>query len=67
MDYVGASYDVVEVDSVRRNELKWSKYKKVPVVVVEKPAQDDFVVNFIILDFSVSDTVNTVLFVSAIK
>ena len=30
LDYYGISYDVVEVNSVKRTEIKWSKYKKVP-------------------------------------
>jgi len=35
LDYFGLSYDVIEVNSVLRKEVKWSKYKKVPIVVVE--------------------------------
>jgi len=35
LDYYGFSYDVIEVNSVRRKETKWSKYKKVPILVVE--------------------------------
>jgi len=35
LDYYGLNYDVVEVNSVMRTQMKWSKYKKVPVVVVE--------------------------------
>jgi len=35
LDYFGISYDVIEVNSVLRTQMKWSKYKKVPVVVVE--------------------------------
>ena len=35
LDYFGLSYDVVEVNSVMRTQVKWSKYKKVPIVVVE--------------------------------
>ena len=35
LDYFGLSYDVVEVNSVLRTQVKWSKYKKVPIVVVE--------------------------------
>ncbi|XP_069134039.1 prostaglandin E synthase 2-like [Argopecten irradians] len=33
LDYYGLSYDVVEVNSVFRSEIKWSKYKKVPILV----------------------------------
>jgi len=35
LDYYGFNYDVVEVNSVLRTQMKWSKYKKVPVVVVQ--------------------------------
>jgi microsomal prostaglandin-E synthase 2 len=35
LDYYGINYDVIEVNSVLRTQMKWSKYKKVPVVVVE--------------------------------
>jgi len=33
LDYFGFSYDVVEVNSVLRQQVKWSKYKKVPILV----------------------------------
>jgi hypothetical protein len=35
LDYFGLSYDVVEVNSVLRTQVKWSTYKKVPILVVE--------------------------------
>jgi len=35
LDYYGFNYDVVEVNSVMRTQVKWSKYKKVPIVVVQ--------------------------------
>merc|ERR1712079_290555 len=35
LDYFGLAYDVIEVNSVMRKEVKWSQYKKVPIVVVE--------------------------------
>jgi len=35
LDYFGFNYDVIEVNSVMRQQVKWSKYKKVPIVVVE--------------------------------
>jgi microsomal prostaglandin-E synthase 2 len=37
LDYYGISYDVVEVNSVKRTEVKWSKYKKVPLLLVQTP------------------------------
>jgi len=36
LDYFGFTYDIVEVNSVLRQQVKWSKYKKVPIVVVEQ-------------------------------
>lgn len=35
LDYFGFNYDVIEVNSVMRKQVKWSKYKKVPILVVE--------------------------------
>lgn len=35
LDYYGISYDVVEVDPVLRNEIKWSKYRKVPILMAK--------------------------------
>lgn len=38
LDYMGISYSVVEVDAVLRQDIKWSKQKKVPMVLIrEKP------------------------------
>jgi len=37
LDYYGISYDVVEVNSVKRTEIKWSKYKKVPLLIISSP------------------------------
>jgi len=35
LDYFGFSYDVIEVNSVLRKQVKWSKYKKVPILVAK--------------------------------
>ncbi|XP_015116060.1 prostaglandin E synthase 2 [Diachasma alloeum] len=35
LDYYGISYDVVEVDPVLRKEIKWSKYRKVPILLAK--------------------------------
>ncbi|CAG9761507.1 unnamed protein product [Ceutorhynchus assimilis] len=35
LDYYGISYDVVEVDPVLRQSIKWSEYRKVPILVVK--------------------------------
>lgn len=38
LDFFGISYDIVEVNSIKRTETKWSKsYKKVPILVVQTP------------------------------
>ena len=38
LNYMGLSYDIVEVNSVMRTQVKWSKYKKVPILVAETPS-----------------------------
>ena len=45
LDYYGFSYDVVEVNSVRRGEVKWSKYRKVPILVCHGLGKDGYLVN----------------------
>nr|CAD7411579.1 unnamed protein product [Timema poppensis] len=35
LDYYGFSYDVVEVNPVLRQQIRWSLYKKVPIVVAK--------------------------------
>lgn len=35
LDYYGISYDVIEVDPVLRQSIKWSPYKKVPILVAK--------------------------------
>lgn len=35
LDYYGISYDVVEVDPVLRGQIKWSPYKKVPILLAK--------------------------------
>lgn len=35
LDYYGISYDVIEVDPVLRQSIKWSEYKKVPILVAQ--------------------------------
>ncbi|GFN73506.1 prostaglandin e synthase 2 [Plakobranchus ocellatus] len=37
LDYHGFSYDVIEVNSITKKQLKWSGYPKVPVLIVEMP------------------------------
>lgn len=35
LDYYGISYEVIEVDPVLRQSIKWSEYKKVPILVAK--------------------------------
>lgn len=35
LDYYGISYDVIEVDPVLRQAIKWSPYKKVPILLAK--------------------------------
>lgn len=35
LDHAGLSYSVVEVDAVLRQSIKWSPYKKVPILLVK--------------------------------
>ncbi|GBP96524.1 Prostaglandin E synthase 2, partial [Eumeta japonica] len=35
LDYHGISYDIVEVDAVLRQAIKWSEYKKVPILLAK--------------------------------
>lgn len=34
LDYYGLSYNIVEVNPVLRQQIKWSKYKKVPILLI---------------------------------
>ncbi|CAG5134086.1 unnamed protein product [Candidula unifasciata] len=45
LDYHGFSYDVIEVNSVTKKQIKWTDYPKVPILVVETAgAQPDLVI-----------------------
>ena len=33
LDYYGFSYNIVEVNPVLRQQIKWSEYKKVPILL----------------------------------
>ncbi|KAL5280972.1 Su(P) family protein [Megaselia abdita] len=41
LDSVGISYSVVEVDAVLRQDIRWSKYKKVPMVLVRQKENEN--------------------------
>ena len=45
LDYYGFAYNVVEVNFVTRKQIKWSNYKKVPILVCEGVGKDGFLVN----------------------
>ncbi|XP_064649078.1 prostaglandin E synthase 2-like [Lineus longissimus] len=44
LDYYGFNYDVIEVNSVRQTEIKWSGYRKVPIVVIDGLGPDGYLV-----------------------
>uniref|UniRef100_UPI003AB0AC81 prostaglandin E synthase 2 n=1 Tax=Centroberyx gerrardi TaxID=166262 RepID=UPI003AB0AC81 len=39
LDYHGLPYDIVEVNPVMRQEIKWSAYRKVPILMVDEEVQ----------------------------
>lgn len=39
LDYSGLPYQIVEVNPVMRQEIKWSKYRKVPILMVDDQVQ----------------------------
>ncbi|KAF7205333.1 transcript variant X1 [Nothobranchius furzeri] len=39
LDYYGLEYDIVEVNPVMRQEIKWSSYRKVPILMVDGELQ----------------------------
>ncbi|XP_053726765.1 prostaglandin E synthase 2 [Synchiropus splendidus] len=39
LDYHGLNYDIVEVNPVMRQEIKWSEYRKVPILMVQEDVQ----------------------------
>lgn len=43
LDYHGLSYNVVEVNPVLRQQIKWSQYKKVPILLIKDG--DEYVVS----------------------
>lgn len=46
LDYFGLKYDIVEVNPVLRQQLKWSqKYRKVPILLAHKDNQKIYQVN----------------------
>lgn len=36
LDYHGVPYEIVEVNPVMRKEIKWSTYRKVPILMVNE-------------------------------
>jgi len=41
LDYHDIAYKVVEVNPMGKKEIKWSEYKKVPILVVDGEALND--------------------------
>ena len=52
LDYFGVPYTIVEVDPVFRGEIKFSQYKKVPILIQTSKEKEDIVsavFNFVVL------------------
>lgn len=45
LDAYGFEYDVIEVNSVWQTQLKWSKYRKVPILMVKQEGQKEIQLN----------------------
>lgn len=41
LDYYGYTYDIVEVNSVNKKQIDWSSYKKVPILAIQIPSEND--------------------------
>lgn len=41
LDYRNIPYEVIEVDPLRKKELKFSNYKKVPILIVGEEQLND--------------------------
>uniref|UniRef100_A0A3B4ULH0 Prostaglandin E synthase 2 n=1 Tax=Seriola dumerili TaxID=41447 RepID=A0A3B4ULH0_SERDU len=55
LDFYGLPYEIVEVNPVMRQEIKWSAYRKVPILMVDSDQLNDSSV--IISSLSVSDII----------
>ncbi|KAJ8299981.1 hypothetical protein KUTeg_021500 [Tegillarca granosa] len=44
LDYYGISYDIVEVNSVFKTQIKWSNYRKVPILMCDGQINDSSVI-----------------------
>ncbi|GAB6027106.1 hypothetical protein CHUAL_013971 [Chamberlinius hualienensis] len=42
LDYNGISYDIIEVDPVMRQQIKFSKWRKVPILMVKDSEKGEF-------------------------
>lgn len=45
LDYFGVPYTIKEVDPVFRTEIKFSEYRKVPILVQQSPGKEDIQLN----------------------
>lgn len=41
MDYYDVRYKIVEVNPLSKKEIKWSDYKKVPILMVDGQQMND--------------------------
>lgn len=51
LDYNGLPYEIVEVNPVMRKEIKWSTYRKVPILMVNENVVSDNAIMGILLPF----------------
>lgn len=58
LDSRGISYEIVEVDAVLRQAIKWSGYKKVPIVLAKVEGGYQVTIYFIIVFANYIHTVN---------
>ncbi|XP_072176262.1 prostaglandin E synthase 2-like [Diadema setosum] len=45
LDYFGVPYTIVEVDPIFRKEIKFSEYRKVPILLQRSPGKEDIQMN----------------------
>lgn len=58
LDSRGISYEIVEVDAVLRQAIKWSGYKKVPIVLAKVEGGYQVTIYLIIVFANYIHTVN---------
>lgn len=52
LDYHGLPYEIVEVNPVMRQEIKWSTYRKVPILMVNEDVVSDITIMELFISLS---------------